>query len=434
MRRGLGATCGLAFALLVAGAFPAAAAACGLPPAAAAGAGPDPRAGEQWALEQIGVEAAWARGLRGQGVTIAVLDTGVDLTHPDLAASVLPGADLVAQTGCAQDDTGHGTAVAGVAAAAGANGVGGSGVAPEARILPLKVNQPGTLGIDRAAATAALRLAVARGAKVINMSFGGLTGLVDDHSDFVEALEDAARAGVVLVASAGNDSAPLCASPAAKPVVVCVASSDRQGLPANSSNFPIRAGGIAVRAPGGSFVVRSCDEWILAPMDRAHPFGNCVGGDGFGHAIGTSFAAPHVAGLAAVLASAGLTGDQILERLRDRSSNDGVYEPVYGHGLIDAAKATEGLSAAPSAPAPPAPAPQQQAAPEAQREEPPGPVSRRCSRALRQRTRADRRVRASRRAVDRARTAPARQRARRKLRVALRTAARARRTVRRACR
>jgi len=102
----------------------------------------DPLLSRQWGLTQIKAQGAWSRGALGSGATIAIVDTGVDLNHPDLKGNLLPGVDLVSGETCtpgAQDQNGHGTHVAGIAAASTNNGIGIAGVAPLAKILPVRV-------------------------------------------------------------------------------------------------------------------------------------------------------------------------------------------------------------------------------------------------------------------------------------------------------
>src|SRR5207247_7126716 len=123
---------------------------------------------------------AWGRGVKGAGVTIAVVDTGVDLNHPDLASHLVAGKDLVAgKTDCPpgpQDEYGHGTHVAGIAAAVTNNGIGVAGTAPDASIMPVRVLDPSGSG-DIDTIIAGIKYAADHGAKVINRSLGDM-GLV----------------------------------------------------------------------------------------------------------------------------------------------------------------------------------------------------------------------------------------------------------------
>src|SRR6476469_4180357 len=145
----------------------------------------DPLLGRQWGLDQIKAAGAWSRGALGAGATIAVVDTGVDLNHPDLQSKLLPGVDMVSDETCtpgAQDLNGHGTHVAGIAAAATNNGIGVAGVAPSANILPVRVLDSTGRGSGPDIVNG-LKWAADHGAQVINLSIGegidvgGITGV-----------------------------------------------------------------------------------------------------------------------------------------------------------------------------------------------------------------------------------------------------------------
>src|SRR6478672_10734448 len=141
----------------------------------------DPLLGRQWGLDQIKAPGAWSRGALGAGATIAVVDTGVDLGHPDLRSKLLPGVDLVSDETCtpgAQDLNGHGTHVAGIAAAATNNGIGVAGTAPQAKILPVRVLDSTGSG-TAADIDAGIRWAADHGAQVINLSLGNDIPLID---------------------------------------------------------------------------------------------------------------------------------------------------------------------------------------------------------------------------------------------------------------
>ncbi|SDZ17837.1 Subtilase family protein [Micromonospora pattaloongensis] len=217
---------------LLAGATTVAAAALTLTAAPAWAASDDPLYGKQWGLQQLHAEQAW-RTSTGAGVIIAVVDTGVDLGHPDFAGKLVPGATFVdcgsascgngdwrGPDGVADPEDTHGSHVAGIAAAATGNGVGIAGVAPDARIMPIKVLEQGAGSFADIAA--GIRYAADHGAQVVNLSLGGLpgtqaltlTGLVSDVTD---AIAYASGKGVAVIAAAGNEAAPLCATPAWEP-------------------------------------------------------------------------------------------------------------------------------------------------------------------------------------------------------------------------
>jgi subtilisin family serine protease len=316
----------------------------------------DPVFPDQWGLSQIHAPAAWARGDRGAGATIAVVDTGVDLVHPDLAANLAGGADLTppADQGCPgpQDENGHGTHVAGIAAAVSNNGIGGAGTAPAATIMPVRVLGADGSG-DDPTVIAGIKYAADHGAKVINLSLGG-TPIVGEAPPLNAAVADAVKyafsKGAVVVAAAGNESIPLCSYPAAAANAICVGATDRRGLPSYYSNFPLSPEHVVgVRAPGGVgdplFCEDSEDIWstVWPGGDPCTGAGAMSGYDTF---AGTSMAAPFVSGVAALLAAKGLTNGQILECIRTTSSGGGSYDPVMGYGIVDADAATRNCSAA----------------------------------------------------------------------------------------
>lgn len=320
------------------------------------GSGPanDPLFARQWGLRQINAPGAWSRGARGKGVTIGVVDSGVDLGHPDLRAKLLPGVDLVRKAnglsgpGCPgpQDENGHGTHVAGIAAAITNNGIGVAGTAPGARILPVRVLDKTGSG-DTNTVDAGIRWAAAHGAKVINLSLGGDLPLIGDlpgQNDATQAaVAYAFSKGAVVVGSAGNSTSPLCDYPAAAANAVCVGATDEHGMPSAYSNFPVSPNDtVAVRAPGGAGSPVFCEDDgdIWSTMWPKSDDDNCGGTiRGYDTLAGTSMSAPYVSGVAALLAGRGLTAPQILQCLKAHSSNAGSYEPVYGYGIVDAAAA-----------------------------------------------------------------------------------------------
>ena len=297
----------------------------------------DPLFQRQWNLRQINAPAAWATGAKGRGAVIAVIDTGVDAAHPDLENKiVLPRGFRCAWIG---DSLGHGTHVAGVAAASTNNGRGIAGVAPSAKIMPFGGIGPGSAGHIRQAADS--------GADVINMSWTSAPLIPVDplNPELVEALDYAWKKGVVLVAAAGNDFYPSCEHPASHPRVLCVASTDGNGLPSRLSNFPNKLEGRALRAPGG-IGLGGCDTAndIWGPLSPTSTYGNCGRFPGYEPLGGTSMAAPHVAGVAALLSGLGLDNQEIVDCITSTALNPvtglrGQFDPVYGSGILDAEEA-----------------------------------------------------------------------------------------------
>ncbi|RME33213.1 MAG: hypothetical protein D6793_10065, partial [Thermoflexia bacterium] len=161
----------------------------------------DPYFGLQWGLHAVRAPEAWAPS-KGEGILIAVLDTGTDYLHPDLSAKVRTDIDydFVNNDNDARDDHGHGTHVSGIAAAATDNGLGIAGLGWAAQVLPVKVLGSGGGG-SALALSLGIYYAAASGAKVINMSLGGNGAC---PADLQAAVDDAYSRGVLLVAAAGN--------------------------------------------------------------------------------------------------------------------------------------------------------------------------------------------------------------------------------------
>jgi subtilisin family serine protease len=309
----------------------------------------DPLLGRQWGLAQIKAAGAWSRGALGAGATIAVVDTGVDLNHPDLKDKLLPGVDMVTDQTCtpgAQDLNGHGTHVAGIAAASTNNGIGVAGTAPQATILPVRVLDSAGNGTGEDISNG-IKWAADRGAQVINLSIGNDVPLVD-LTGIGPAVDYAWSKGAVIVAAAGNSTLPLCGYPAASAKAICVAATDSAGFPSFYSNFPLRLdGGTAVRAPGGDGS-GSCDPnadiwstyWPGASGDDAE----ACAPKGYEPLAGTSMATPFVSGIAAILRGAGLSNQQVIDCLKRTSSNGGSYDPIWGYGIVNAETAVAGCT------------------------------------------------------------------------------------------
>jgi serine protease len=321
---------------------------------APASASSDPLRAQQWGLDTIQAEAAWPTST-GTGVLVAVVDTGVDLGHPDLAPNIVSaGADFVEPNGTcsgskrnrtcvqdgAQDANGHGTHVAGIIAAVANNGVGVAGVAPGAKILPVRVlDAEGSGTTDQIAA--GVRYAADQGADVINLSLGFLSGqgevvkVIGVLDPVYEAFAYAAAKGAVIVVAAGNDAVPLCAEPSAAPGVLCVGATDRNDLKAWYSNSDATMSKNYVMAPGGAGALFCEDDVVSTYLRGAETF--CQA-DGYEALAGTSMATPHVAGVAALLAAKGDSRDTIVAKIPATAVDLGApgHDPVYGAGRVDA--------------------------------------------------------------------------------------------------
>ncbi|MEX0658284.1 MAG: S8 family serine peptidase [Egibacteraceae bacterium] len=310
----------------------------------------DPLVPEQWHLPQVGAFDAWAL-TQGANVVVAVVDTGVDAAHPDLAGRVRGGVDLIEPGTPPDDPNGHGTLVAGVIAAVLGNGVGGVGVAPQASILPVRVLDSGGTGSSEDVAEG-VRWATRNGADVINLSLAEAPGLTGGSggiigSDVETAIAEAHAAGVVVVAASGNEGRATTPYAPQTPVIV-VGASDRQSRAWPHSNRDART----LFAPG----VEIISTYIQG---------------GYARADGTSFAAPVVSGGAAILRSAGRTPQQVRELLF-ATARPG----PGGAGVVDLAAAATAVSTAEGAPppAPPPPPPPPPPAPEPVPAPEPAPV------------------------------------------------------------
>jgi serine protease len=286
-----------------------------------------------WPLQEqylgpLRVERAWERAGQGTGVTVAVLDTGVDLDHPDLIARLVLGYDVVNGDPLPDDDNGHGTLVAGIVAATPDNGRGIAGVAGAASIMPVKVLDSGGNG-DDATIASGITWAVDNGADIVNLSLGGPGA----SQVLEEAVAYANAADVLVVAAAGNTGDGTPQVPAAIPAVVAVgATGDAQ----DAARFSTRGWWVDVAAPGIAIVTT---RWGLLESYS----------DG---ATGTSFATPIVSGVAALVRShqPGLTQAQVARRLRATARDRGPHgiDTYFGFGVIDALGAVNGPRAAPA--------------------------------------------------------------------------------------
>ena len=279
----------------------------------------DPLRPQQWALDQTSFEHAWS-ATRGTGVTVAIIDSGVDAAHQDLGAVVLPGIDYVESGRDGRyDPNGHGTHVAGIVAATVNNGLGIAGAAPGVRILPVRVLDANGNGLSSNVA-AGIIWAADHGARVINMSLGG------GASPGIEtAMRYALDKGAVVLAAAGNNGATGNAAvyPAAYPEAIAVGAFDEN---LSRSSFSNTASYVDVSAPGSDIL----STWSSSSSSYAV-------------ASGTSMATPYASAEAALVISKNHTLSagavtSILESTARDAGAPGV-DPEFGHGLIDPAAA-----------------------------------------------------------------------------------------------
>jgi len=269
----------------------------------------------QWHLPAINAPAAWDSVTGNSAVLLAVIDTGVQLNHPDLSGRCVQGYDFANNDADPSDDTGHGTSTAGTAAATGNNGLGMAGVTWGASILPVKVLAASGSGTYSAIASG-VNYAADRGAKVINMSLGGTSS----SSTLQSAVNYAWGKGAVLVAAAGNNGNNLTVYPAACANVVGVSAINTANTITSWSSY-------------GSFVD------LCAPGEN---IGTLSNGSGYVTTSGTSFSSPLVAGVACLALSVNpaLKNSQVVSLLIGNADDLGVvgYDNYYGNGRVNAAR------------------------------------------------------------------------------------------------
>ena len=260
-----------------------------------------------WGVDRVDAELVHPSN-KGTGVKVAILDTGIDLDHPDLA--VAGDVTFVDGTTNGDDDNGHGTLVAGIAAALD-NDIGVIGVAPEALLYAVKVlNQNGSGTMSDI--LSGIEWAVDNNMQVINMSLGGI---MNWPSAVVAGLDNAYSAGIVLVAGAGNGGSIW--SPARYQPVIAVGATDQQDARCASSSTGYT---LEVMAPGNSI------------------YSTAMGG-GYGYISATSASSPHVAGVATLLIASGMSSNvDVRQRLRNSAQDLGElgWDTQYGCGIVNA--------------------------------------------------------------------------------------------------
>lgn len=288
----------------------------------------DPKVSQQYALKIAKVDQAWDLQMGGAGVVIAVIDSGIDMGHPDLKNNIVADSwNVLDKNNNPRDDHGHGTHCSGIAAAIANNGEGVAGVAPKAGLMAVKVLDVKGRGSDATIAEGIVH-ATDKGARVITMSLG----LYKRSPVLEDALQYALDRDVVLVASAGNNNIlndPTTAPhlPSTHPGVIEVAATDRKDQKARFSNFGKT---VSVAAPGVD---------ILSTLPTYK-----VGRElSYGTMSGTSMAAPFVAGLAALVRSEFPQMKQAevkahIEKMADDLGAGG-FDDLFGHGRVNAVKA-----------------------------------------------------------------------------------------------
>ncbi|WP_405722446.1 type VII secretion-associated serine protease mycosin [Streptomyces sp. NBC_01537] len=277
-------------------------------------------AGTPWSLQRLLLDEMWENS-RGAGVKVAVIDTGVDNDNTQLRQAIDPdvrGKDYITPGGDGTDDpVGHGTKVAGIIAARPIAGTGFVGIAPQATIIPIRQNDAEGSGTAGTMADA-IDYAAEHGADVINISQDTSQAL-QPGSDLEKSVEDAINEGVVVVAAAGNDGASgqkKLTYPASFPGVLAVAASDRNN---ERASFSQPGDFVGVAAPGVDMV-------STVPKG-----GQCIDN-------GTSFAAPYVAGVVALVRSKypKWTPAQVIARIEQTAERtEAGHNALVGWGVVD---------------------------------------------------------------------------------------------------
>jgi len=272
--------------------------------------------GQQWYLTKIDAPGAWLHSTGVAGVSIAMIDSGVNAGHPDMAGKILNGYNFVAENTDTHDDNGHGTAVAGMAAPATNNGVGLAGICWENLILPVKVLDASGAGSYSKVAQGIV-FAADQGARVINLSLGGTHPSITLQN----AVDYAWDKGCVIVAAAGNSNSDAPLYPAACERVICVAGTRSDDQRASWSNF---GEWIDIAAPGESVTT-------------------LYGDASYAGWSGSSFSSPVVAAVVALMASANeeLSNQQIVDYLLANADDLGPpgKDEHFGHGRVNARRA-----------------------------------------------------------------------------------------------
>jgi thermitase len=276
----------------------------------------DPARGSQYAWDRIAAYDGWFLGKGNPAVVIAVVDTGIQLNHPDLHAKLVPGYDFISNDSDPSDGHGHGTHVAGTAAAMTNNAIGGAGTCPECRLMPIRVLNDQGSGTLAGVANGIIHAANS-GAQVINLSLGG-----PGSSTLENAVNYAWGKGSLLACAAGNDGVSSTdeAYPAAYANCLAVGATDVDDDDAPYSNWGTW---VDIAAPGTDIY----STWI---------------GSSYNTISGTSMATPHVAGVAGLLSAQGLNNVQSRARLQSTADAIDGTDVWWSNGRLNLHRALRG--------------------------------------------------------------------------------------------
>jgi thermitase len=316
----------------------------------------DPYFGNQWGLTKVQAPAAWDLTTGSTGITIAIIDTGIDPGHPDLASKIVAGYDFVSGDSNPTDGNGHGTHVAGIATAITNNGVGVAGMDWNARIMPIRVLDNSGSGWSSDIASG-IDWAWQHGAKVLNLSLGGTSY----SSTMQDAVNAAHAAGSLVVAAMGNcrTTGPGC--PVANPTNYPAAYNNVMAVAATGptdtySSFSQYGAHCDIAAPGGDMSYYHDPNGIYSTMPTYPVYLTTSYSyyTNYDYLNGTSQATPYVAGLAALIWSTNstLTPDQVQTAIQNTAVDLGTagWDSNYGWGRINALAAVQVYSV-PSVPA-----------------------------------------------------------------------------------
>ncbi len=273
----------------------------------------DPYFSSQWHLSAIHTPDAWGITTGSAGVVVAVIDSGSDWSHPDLAPNLVTGWSFLTGTSNTQDDNGHGTATSGTIAAVGNNAIGVSGVSWSNKVMPIQVVDSSGSGSYSNLASG-ITYAADHGARIISISLCGPTA----SSTLQSAESYAWNKGAVIFGAAGNSSSSAPCYPASDPNVVSVSATDQGGVFASFSNYGPY---IDLAAPGVNILTTS---W----------------GSAYGYWSGTSFSTPAAAGVAALVLSVkpGLSAPALVSLLEQNADDLGTpgWDQYFGYGQVNA--------------------------------------------------------------------------------------------------